>query len=248
MSDDPRRPSPGDPLEGDGGDERDAFGNPAAPPPPAGAYGPSGRYAPPAGAPPPGTPPPDTPPPPAPAPGAPPAGYVPPPAPAAPAPAGPPAGPAHPPAAPAVFAGHRLASWRQRVGASAINGAFRLAAVIPAVAAFVAGSEIAGALLLVAAGVWNYLLFAPLFMKRGGARNGQSLGKQLVGIRVVREDGEPITFGSALLREVAVKLLLFETVGGFFLLPTALNYLWPLWDEQNRALHDMIVSTRVVQA
>ena len=115
--------------------------------------------------------------------------------------------------------------------------------------AFVAGSEVAGALLLLAAFVWDYFLLAPLFMMRDGDRNGQSPGKQMVGIRVVREDGQPITFGSALLREVVVKMLLFETVGSLiFLLPTALNYLWPLWDEQDRALHDMIVSTRVVQA
>jgi uncharacterized RDD family membrane protein YckC len=32
------------------------------------------------------------------------------------------------------------------------------------------------------------------------------------------------------------------------LIPYLLNYLWPLWDDQNRALHDMIVSTHVVQA
>lgn len=135
------------------------------------------------------------------------------------------------------------------MGAAAINFGLRLVALIPAIAAFVAGYEVAGALLLATALVWDYFLLAPVFMMRGGEHNGQSPGKQAVGIRVVREDGQPITFGSALLREVVVKMLLFETVGGFiFLLPTALNYLWPLWDEQNRALHDMVVSTRVVEA
>jgi uncharacterized RDD family membrane protein YckC len=135
------------------------------------------------------------------------------------------------------------------VGASAINYGIRLLAAIPGIAALVAGYEGTAILLFVAAWIWAFVLFAPLFMMRGGERNGQSPGKQLVGIRVVREDAQPITFGWALLREVAVKSLLLEGVGGFiFLLPTLLNYLWPLWDEQNRALHDMIVSTRVVQA
>ena len=46
-----------------------------------------------------------------------------------------------------------------------------------------------------------------------------------------------------------IKYLLFGVVGGFFLaIPTLLDYLWPLWDEQNRALHDMLASSRVVQA
>lgn len=31
-------------------------------------------------------------------------------------------------------------------------------------------------------------------------------------------------------------------------LGTLLNYLWPLWDKENRALHDMAASTRVVRA
>ena len=29
--------------------------------------------------------------------------------------------------------------------------------------------------------------------------------------------------------------------------PRSLDILWPLWDEENRALHDFIVSTRVVK-
>ena len=31
-------------------------------------------------------------------------------------------------------------------------------------------------------------------------------------------------------------------------LGTLLNYLWPLWDKENRPLHDMAASTRVVRA
>lgn len=30
-------------------------------------------------------------------------------------------------------------------------------------------------------------------------------------------------------------------------LGTLVNYLWPLWDKENRALHDMVASTRVVR-
>ena len=53
------------------------------------------------------------------------------------------------------------------------------------------------------------LLYAPLTMRRPGARNGQTWGKQLFGIRVVRMSREPSTFASAAAREVGAKLLLF---------------------------------------
>ncbi|MBA3422629.1 MAG: RDD family protein [Thermoleophilaceae bacterium] len=93
------------------------------------------------------------------------------------------------------------------------------------------------------------LLYASFFMQRDGEHNGQTLGKQWVGIRVVRVDGQPFGWGPALLRELAIKQLLFGVVGGFFLsIPTLLDWLWPLWDDENRALHDMVASTRVLRA
>ena len=46
-----------------------------------------------------------------------------------------------------------------------------------------------------------------------------------------------------------VPWLLFGFVGGFFFsIPTLVDYLWPLWDDENRCLHDMVVSTHVVKA
>jgi uncharacterized RDD family membrane protein YckC len=88
-------------------------------------------------------------------------------------------------------------------------------------------------------------LYAPLLMAR---TNGQTLGRMATGIRVVRTNGEPMTFGLALLREVVVKGLLINTVGGSltFGLAGLLDVLWPLWDEENRALHDFVVQTRTV--
>jgi uncharacterized RDD family membrane protein YckC len=58
-----------------------------------------------------------------------------------------------------------------------------------------------------------------------------------------------VTFGFAMLREVAVKTLLFGIASSLtFGLASLLDVLWPLWDEENRALHDLIVDTRVVHA
>ena len=58
-------------------------------------------------------------------------------------------------------------------------------------------------------------------------------GKQIVGIRVIRDNGQPFDIGHGILREFVVKGLLFGWVGSFFLyIPTLLDYLWPLWDDQ----------------
>ena len=79
-------------------------------------------------------------------------------------------------------------------------------------------------------------------MTRPGARNGQTLGKQLVGIRVVRDDGYPVSAGTVMRREVLIKgLLSWFTLGVFELV----DCLWPLGDATNRALHDKIVGTHV---
>jgi uncharacterized RDD family membrane protein YckC len=94
-----------------------------------------------------------------------------------------------------------------------------------------------------------FLFYAPLLMMREGARNGQTLGKQMVGIRVVRDSGEPFGFGWAALREVVIKNLAVGIASAIIpIIPWFLNYFWPLWDDENRALHDMAVSTHVVKA
>ena len=54
-------------------------------------------------------------------------------------------------------------------------------------------------------------------------------------------------FGWALLRQFVVIDLLFQVVGGFAIRPRILDFLWPLWDAENRALHDMIVKSHVVR-
>ena len=88
-------------------------------------------------------------------------------------------------------------------------------------------------------------LYAPILMAR---TNGKTLGRMAMNIRVVRTSGEPVTFWFAFLREVVIKSFLFGVISSFtFGLASLLDVLWPLWDEENRALHDFIVSTRVVK-
>jgi uncharacterized RDD family membrane protein YckC len=75
---------------------------------------------------------------------------------------------------------------------------------------------------------------------------GRTLGKALVGVRVVRADGSDITWKRALAREAVVKAALFYGLPfvGFALM--LVDSLWPLRDSSHRALHDFVAGTRVV--
>jgi uncharacterized RDD family membrane protein YckC len=101
------------------------------------------------------------------------------------------------------------------------------------------------ALLAVLAFTVVALLYAPLMMAR---TNGRTIGRQLTGIRVIRADGGQMTFGFAMLREVAVKALLVGVISSLtFGIAWLLDILWPLWDEEHRALHDFVVNTRTIR-
>lgn len=151
--------------------------------------------------------------------------------------------------------GSPLASWGSRVGATLIDWLILLVpvAILVAIVIGVAAGSDTGAIVTGVIGFLTYLavalVYAPLLMARGGERNGQTWGKQLLNIRVVRDSGQPMAFGWGALREVAVKGLALGIAGSIIpLIPYFLNYFWPLWDDQNRALHDMVVSTHVVRA
>lgn len=197
---------------------------------------------------------------------------APPPPPAAPAgPQAPPGGPEGPPAyggpvppggwqQPIAhqqlgWQGQPLANWGTRLAAYLIDALILLVPVVIltiVVVAIAAGSD-TGAVVTAVLGFLAYLvvafLYAPLLMARDGAHNGQTWGKQMLEIRVVRDTGQPMSFGWAALREIAVKGLAVTIASSIIpIIPWFLNFFWPLWDDQNRALHDMIVSTHVLRA
>jgi uncharacterized RDD family membrane protein YckC len=89
------------------------------------------------------------------------------------------------------------------------------------------------------------LIYAPLTMARPGERNGQTLGKQAMAIRVVRERHAPMDFPQGLLREAIGKQALAAVTFGIYILA---DYLWPLGDAQRQALHDKVAQTWVVRA
>jgi uncharacterized RDD family membrane protein YckC len=158
----------------------------------------------------------------------------------------------------------QLASWGVRAGAYVIDfliigvPILILFFVIVAGAVGITGTgndDVAAGAAVVALLGWGLLalvislLYAPLLMIRKGQNNGQTWGKQILGIRAIRDNGQPWTFGPAALREVVLKNIAVGIASSIIpLIPWFLNYFWPLWDDQNRALHDMAASSHVVKA
>jgi uncharacterized RDD family membrane protein YckC len=72
------------------------------------------------------------------------------------------------------------------------------------------------------------------------APRGQNPGKAVVGIRVIRTNGDAVRTGGMFVRGLAGALA--------GLLPFFLDDLWILWDRDAQTLHDKLVNTVVVRA
>lgn len=152
------------------------------------------------------------------------------------------------------WTGQPLASWGSRVAAYLIDVLILLVPIVVLtviVVAIATGSD-TGAVVTGILGFLTFLVvalaYAPTLMARQGRNNGQTWGKQMIGIRVVRDNGQAMSFGWAALREIVVKGLAVTLASSIIpIIPWLLDYLWPLWDDENRALHDIICSTHVLR-
>jgi len=155
--------------------------------------------------------------------------------------------------------GVELANWGSRLASHLIDGLITTAVTFGA--AIVVGFAVGGltgdgdigfgvgALIYFVALLAWMLSYFPLTMKRPGAHNGQTWGRQALSIRVLREDGQPVTAGTAYFRDVLMKYTVFLWGGACFLyVPTFLDVFWPLWDDRDQALHDKAADTFVVRA
>lgn len=68
--------------------------------------------------------------------------------------------------------------------------------------------------------------------------NGQTPGKTLMKIRVVKKDGTPMRDADAIVRVIGYY------IGGAILL---LGFLWALWDPNRQGWHDKLANTYVVK-
>ena len=98
---------------------------------------------------------------------------------------------------------------------------------------------------LAAAGIFLVLfLFSPILMILAysvilHACGGQTVGKIIMGIKLVSTDGSPVSAGSAFLRLVAVILSL---------LPLGAGFLWAAISRKRITWHDIVADTMVVSA
>ena len=147
-----------------------------------------------------------------------------------------------------TISAERLSDWWPRAAALVLDGVV-VAALTLGVTVLVIGligrsDDHVARIVTYAIGIPLGIAYAPLLMIRRGERNGQTLGKQAMGIRVVRESGTPVTLGNAALREVIGRQLLIAITFYLYAVP---DYLWPLRDRRNQCLHDKIASTLVVR-
>lgn len=83
------------------------------------------------------------------------------------------------------------------------------------------------------------LLFALNFVVLAGY-NGQSAGMRILGIRIIRVDGQPFTRKGAAMRHLVGYPL---SLIAFFL-----GFLWMLWDPRQQGWHDKLAGTIVVMS
>jgi uncharacterized RDD family membrane protein YckC len=89
------------------------------------------------------------------------------------------------------------------------------------------------------------ILFALYLILLHGSM-GQTLGKKVLGIKVVKLDGSPCDYAVAAKRALVYPIAgIVPIVGGLIAL---LNGLWPLWDSERQSLGDKVGGTYVVKA
>ncbi len=137
------------------------------------------------------------------------------------------------------------AEWIKRVGGYLVDMAILVPGYLVAfVGATMAGAQdnsavsgvgifiaLVGYAAVIGVAIWN------MFIRQG--RTGWSIGKQVIGIRLIGEQtGQPIGAGLCFVRALAHIL---------DSLPCYLGYLWPLWDPKRQTFADKIMSTVVIE-
>ncbi len=143
------------------------------------------------------------------------------------------------------------ASLTRRYTADAIDAAIVWTPVmlLIALAAVVGTIGPLEAIILLLVGPLVNALYRVLMMRRSGEHNGQTLGRELLSVRVATVSGRPLTGGDAAIREILWKSFVFGSLGSCLLgIPMLLDLLSPLWHPQRRAWHDQLCETVVVDA
>ncbi|MDQ3823487.1 MAG: RDD family protein, partial [Actinomycetota bacterium] len=140
------------------------------------------------------------------------------------------------------------ASWGRRFAAIVVDN---LLLALPLLVAIVVAAAVTGAedgddlfwtLVVVAWALWIVAPFV-YFTVLHGRGAGQTVGKRLLGIRVIGEDFRPLGYGRAFGRYLVAWVLWLACY-----VPGILDALWPMWDDKNQSLHDKVANSMVVRA
>lgn len=94
---------------------------------------------------------------------------------------------------------------------------------------FSAGGEVGGGISFLVGILYNWFFWT--------RQNGQTPGKKLMGLRVIKADGSQLSDIDALIRAVG-----YYVSGMLF----GIGYIWAMFDDENRTWHDIFAGTRVV--
>jgi uncharacterized RDD family membrane protein YckC len=129
---------------------------------------------------------------------------------------------------PSAYAGAQLASWGRRVGGTLLD--VLIFGIPLAIIDLIIGNRAVSDIL-------NIILSLVLGYLNGAY--GQTPGKRIVGIKVVRDaDGALLGGGMGIVRAICHIL---DTI------PCLLGYLWPLWDNKNQTFADKLMSSVVLK-
>ncbi len=84
---------------------------------------------------------------------------------------------------------------------------------------------------------WGAIFLATLYFVVFHGGEGKTIGKWLLGLRVVGPDQSAVTYSRAFLRWLV--MVAFAPLG--------LGFLWVLWDSEKRGWHDYVARTRVIR-
>jgi uncharacterized RDD family membrane protein YckC len=150
-----------------------------------------------------------------------------------------------------VFARSELADVGRRFAALTLDWllAWLLVVVLVAIVVATVGENAPAGFFYFAVMPLAYAIATVPFVLRPGPRRGQSLGKQLLRIRVVDAEGDRLRTSQILVREVLVKsLVLFGIAFLLAYLPLLVDLVMTLRDPQRRSIEDRVATTRVVRA
>ncbi len=125
-----------------------------------------------------------------------------------------------------VGMGYELGDVGTRFVAIAIDGI--ILGIITSIL-FGAGGEVGGGISFLVGILYNWYFWT--------RQDGQTPGKKIMNLRVVKADGSQLSDIDALIRAVG-----YYVSGMFF----ALGYIWALFDDEKRAWHDIFAGTRVI--